>query len=74
MGRRVASTQASTSEPIIREGLTFTYASKTFKGAIETVSADLFIKAALPNIAMGMTARTSKVQLAFLELKVIIRP
>ncbi len=43
---------------------------KTFKGAIEIVSSDLFIKVVIPDFAMGLTKRTSRVQLGFEELHV----
>jgi hypothetical protein len=43
---------------------------KTFKEAMEIVSSDLFIKLIVPDFALGLTKRTSRVKLGFEELYV----
>ena len=46
------------------------HSPKTFKEAMGIVSNDLFIKVVTPDFAMGLTKRTSRVQLGFKELHV----
>jgi hypothetical protein len=45
---------------------------KSFKEAVEIVSQGVFLKAAIPDFAMGLTQKTARVRLAFAELDVRI--
>jgi hypothetical protein len=50
--------------------LGFSHLFKTFKEAIKVASSELYIKVVVPDVAMGLTKTTSRVQLGFEELQV----
>lgn len=72
MDRHATSSWASTGEVASRVNQIPIHSIQTFKETIEIVSHDIFIKIAVPDFAMNLTARTSRVKLGFAELKVKI--
>jgi hypothetical protein len=70
LGGHRASSRTPTGKFNTTKYLASSHSSKTFKEAIEVVSSDLFLKLMIPNFAMGLTKRTSRVKLGFEELLV----
>jgi hypothetical protein len=70
LGRHCTSCRTSTGKFNTARYSVTSQSPKAFKEAMEVVSSDLFIKLIIPDFALGLTKRTSRVQLGFEELHV----